>query len=126
MVAYVVLESQNGDIEPWILREHLTRELLPISFRRLSSILAALPLTVNGKLKYQALPEPEFRLAMDVRAPRTQIERALCALFAEVLDTPVASVDANFFDLGGHSLLATHLSRAFATNLTSDSCPARV
>ena len=127
LVAYVVLESQNGDIEPWILREHLTRELPSYLVPAAIMILAALPLTVNGKLNHQALPEPEFRLAMDVRAPRTQIERALCALFAEVLDTPVASVDANFFDLGGHSLLATQLVKSIRDEFdVKNSCPARV
>jgi FkbH-like protein len=42
-------------------------------------------------------------------APRTQIERQLVALWAELLGIPEVGVHDNFFDLGGHSLAAVQL-----------------
>lgn len=37
------------------------------------------------------------------REPRTEVETALCQLFAAALDVPEVSIDDNFFALGGRS-----------------------
>ena len=41
--------------------------------------------------------------------PRTELERELAALWAELLNLPGVGVHSNFFELGGHSLLAVQL-----------------
>ncbi|PSJ28355.1 non-ribosomal peptide synthetase [Streptosporangium nondiastaticum] len=76
-------------------------------------LLDALPLSLNGKLDRKALPEPAPAAASASRAPRTEAERVLAALVADVLGLDAAGPDDNFFSLGGDSISAIQLgSRA--------------
>ncbi|TDP41633.1 non-ribosomal peptide synthase/polyketide synthase [Nocardia ignorata] len=70
--------------------------------------LPAMPINASGKLDRKALPEPDFRVAAaEFRAPVTATERAVAALFAELLDVETVGLDDDFFRLGGNSLIAT-------------------
>jgi acyl carrier protein len=75
--------------------------------------LERLPLTPNGKLARQDLPLPEGAAARESSReyvePRTETEKALAEIWAEVLGVERVGVNDNFFDLGGHSLLATQV-----------------
>lgn len=75
-------------------------------------ILDEIPVTANGKLDRAALPEPEIVPSVDYRAPATETERTVAALFAELLGVDKVGGDDSFFSLGGHSLLATKLVAA--------------
>ena len=75
-------------------------------------ILAALPLTSNGKIATAALPQMDWMVSgTDYLAPDTDTEITLAAIWSGLLGIPQASIGlaANFFELGGHSLLSMRL-----------------
>ncbi|WP_095155656.1 non-ribosomal peptide synthetase, partial [Pseudomonas sp. Irchel 3E13] len=73
-------------------------------------LLAAMPLTPNGKLDRKALPQPDTTLSQTAYvAPVSELEQQLAAIWAEVLKIERVGLDDSFFELGGHSLLATQV-----------------
>ncbi|WP_062209689.1 non-ribosomal peptide synthetase [Streptomyces sp. NBRC 109706] len=108
LVAYVVPRPGQRPIAAE-LRSHIAGLLPDYMIPAAFVVLDALPLTPNGKLDRKALPVPDLGPAEASREPRNEVERALCALFAEVLGLESVGIDDSFFELGGHSLLATRL-----------------
>lgn len=113
LAAYVVLkpgESPNWDTLQAKLRTRLPEYMVPATWIALTE----LPLTVNGKLNRAALPAPE-RLQVGFEAPRSNLEREICDLFAQVLGLQQVGRNDHFFQLGGHSLRAVRLISLFRT-----------
>ena len=88
-------------------------------------MLAAMPLTPNGKLDRRALPAPGSQrpeLATFFVAPRSELEHALVALWQKLLQVDDIGVDDSFFDLGGNSIHAAQvlarLRSTFNTEVT--------
>ncbi|WP_420130679.1 amino acid adenylation domain-containing protein [Longimicrobium sp.] len=113
LVAYVVpvatLEEHPDDVAAAIrgcLRAQLPAYMLPSAV----VVMDALPLTPNGKVDRRALPAPARRRGDAPPAePRTETERALAAVWTQVLHAERVYLDDNFFELGGHSLLASQV-----------------
>ncbi len=108
LVAYVVPNagaSPTGTALRTHAREHLPPYMVPGVFVQIERV----PRLTSGKLDVAALPNP-FATAQSSRreyaAPRTPTERAIAAVWQELLQ--VERIDANdgFLDLGGHSLLS--------------------
>jgi amino acid adenylation domain-containing protein len=108
LVGYVVPESDELSLAA--VRAHAKTKLpgymAPEVFVRLDS----LPLTANGKLDREAMPEPDFDQVLASRAPETALQRELCAMFSALLEVPEVGIDDSFFELGGQSLQAMRLS----------------
>ena len=108
LVAYYVARRE---IETGVLREflldHLIKETIPNVFMHLTRM----PLTLNGKVDYRALPElTELKPKQgEYVAPRTVVEEVVADIWANLLGLQRVSLHDNFFELGGHSLIATQV-----------------
>jgi len=72
------------------------------------------PLTANGKIDRNALPDPDAGelLGDQYVAPRNDVEAKLAEIWQDVLEEDQVGVNDDFFELGGHSLLAVRLVSA--------------
>lgn len=111
LVAYVVAAHGRAPTSSQLreyLKERLPESMVPSAVMTLEE----LPLTPNGKVDRRALPAPHGRpKAAAYEAPRTELERALARIWAEVLRVPQVGIHDNFFELGGHSLKSIRLSQ---------------
>lgn len=112
LAAYVVTGRDDTDADlSTKLRSYLQQKLPSYMIPTTYSVLAALPMTPNGKLDRQALPPPHHttQSSRNTIPPRTPTETILAEIWMEILGIDQISVTDNFFDLGGHSLKATQL-----------------
>lgn len=72
------------------------------------------PLTANGKLDKEKLPEPAFTEISTYNAylaPRNDLETQLARIWQDILNLPQAGVSDDFFRIGGDSLSAIQAVR---------------
>ncbi|TCP59320.1 amino acid adenylation domain-containing protein [Tumebacillus sp. BK434] len=103
LIAYLVPETdcETGDLRSF-LQQKLPGYMLPSAF----VYIDRLPLTPNGKVDIRALPQPDGQSRANAyAAPQTDAERALCAIFQQVLGTGQVGCEDNFFERGGDSIL---------------------
>ena len=108
LCAYYVSASEIGaaGLHAY-LADKLQSYMIPACFVRIDR----LPLTSNGKLDLQALPDPDILQRETYVAPVSQLEEKLVAIWSVILEIEKTriGIDSNFFVLGGHSLKATAL-----------------
>jgi amino acid adenylation domain-containing protein len=108
LVAYV--QPEPGAV-PAVheLRAHLKESLPAVMVPSAVVLLEAFPLTPHGKVDRRALPVPScehVQTAGEFVRPQTEMERALAAVWQDLLKVDHIGLTDNIFDLGGHSLLA--------------------
>jgi non-ribosomal peptide synthetase component F len=112
LVAYLVPQPRTRlnliDIRRFLVRE-LPPQFVPSAFVPLDR----LPLSPNGKVDRERLPAPSDErpeLTEELVLPRSDTERQLAAIVADVLGVTLVGVDDNFFELGGDSILAIQVA----------------
>jgi amino acid adenylation domain-containing protein/non-ribosomal peptide synthase protein (TIGR01720 family) len=121
LVAYVVTDSSGiieGHVEmtqirAWSqqLKKRLPDYMVPSAF----VVLDEIPMTANGKIDRQRLPEPEYSAHEDFVEPITDTERELAALWSRILNFGVVGATQNFFDIGGDSIQVMRMSMELKT-----------
>ncbi|WP_052709811.1 non-ribosomal peptide synthetase [Pseudoalteromonas piscicida] len=108
LIGYLVAPEAGSDDAAFIedIRHYLGRQLPEYMLPSFFVLLDSLPLTANGKLDRNAMPEPDMLFSRkEYLAPRTEMEKILCTVWQEVLGVEQVGIRDNFFELGGHSLL---------------------
>ncbi len=112
LVAYLVPDgaAPAGDALKTYVGATLPEYMVPSQF----ITLERMPLTPNGKLNRNALPEPSQVAAPVQRfvAPATDAEKKLAVIWQDVLGLEQVGSHNNFFDIGGHSLLLARVHAA--------------
>ncbi|MER0242572.1 amino acid adenylation domain-containing protein, partial [Streptomyces sp. HSW2009] len=108
LVAYVVhaegATATADELADW-LADTLPEHLVPAAFVALDT----LPVTRANKIDRAALPAPDTTRTSEGTAPRTERERLIAGLFADVLGLPEVGVHDSFFALGGDSISSIQL-----------------
>lgn len=109
IVAYVVarpsITPASQDVHAFV-QARLPAYMLPAAF----VFLRQLPLTINGKVDWQALPVPQAEEEpQTATVPQTPTQELLVAIWQDVLRVPRVDIHRQFAELGGHSLLATQV-----------------
>lgn len=122
LVAYIVLDKfpeetdglksiqkqlSKDQIDYWTanLKKYLPDYMIPFEYMALLSF----PITPNGKIDRNALPEPPSRpednISRDI-VNFNETERLILSIWQTVLGMNYINLNDDFFELGGHSLLA--------------------
>jgi acyl-CoA synthetase (AMP-forming)/AMP-acid ligase II/acyl carrier protein len=120
--------ASTNKLELTQVYEHLRSKLPEYMIPSRIIPLETLPLTANGKIDRQALPDPMIQShehVRNLRAARTPTEQTLVQLWGEILKLNNMSVEESFFELGGDSLLATKLLARIRTTFNIE-LPLRV
>nr|VFJ86437.1 MAG: amino acid adenylation domain-containing protein/thioester reductase domain-containing protein [Candidatus Kentron sp. LFY] len=113
LVAWLVAQTEDRATLRDALRAHLRQSLPDWMVPSIFVFMDSFPLTPNGKIHRQALPDPDagdLGSTTEYIAPRTEAEAEMARLWAEVLGVDKVGLHDNFFDLGGHSVLAIQLT----------------
>jgi amino acid adenylation domain-containing protein len=111
LCAYIVPRDE-GTFDKKIpgLKDYLSHSLPDYMIPTYIMKIEKIPLTPNGKVQRNALPEPGIQPGSEYAAPRDKIEEKLVDIWSGILGTGAANqaigINDNFFQLGGQSLNA--------------------
>lgn len=130
LVAYVVLDELNGDLNGALsgaLSDKLRADILAQCRAQLPAYMvpsqitriAAIPVTINGKLDRAQLPDPNYspRQEQPVDGEKQRdadldtVPDLVLDAFSQVLHPDITDPDTHFFEAGGNSLSAIQLAK---------------
>ncbi|PYG87831.1 amino acid adenylation domain-containing protein [Ruminiclostridium sufflavum DSM 19573] len=105
LIAYIVSE---GSISANELKSYLGKELPDYMVPSFFVMLDSIPVTANGKVDRNALPEPDRSIVAsgEYEAPGNLTEERLAGIWQSILGIDRIGVNDYFFDLGGDSIKA--------------------
>ncbi len=111
LVGYIVPE---GDYDRDSILSYLKQKLPDYMIPAVMMELESFPLTANGKIDRNALPDPDAGelLSNQYVAPASDAEAKMATIWQDVLEEDRVGINDDFFVLGGHSLLAVRLVSA--------------
>ena len=110
LAAYVTPQA-GAALDTDLIRRSLSEKLPAIMVPRMLMALRAFPLSPNGKVDRRALPLKRPAADLFAGIPRTRLEKALVAVWEQVLGQAKVGVSDNFFDLGGSFFRAVQVQR---------------
>jgi hypothetical protein len=118
IVAYIVAIMVGNDKQQLqeqlikLVSQFLPAYMMPSSFE----FLDQLPVSINGKINYKALPEPvNMIVGEEYMAPSNEMEKHLISLLEEVMGRKPIGVRDHFFQIGGNSLKAARFFKRINT-----------
>ncbi|MGD8277160.1 MAG: AMP-binding protein [Gemmatimonadota bacterium] len=123
-VAAAVVRREGGTVTAPELREFAAARLVHFKVPRRIVFVSEIPKGATGKVQRIGLAERIRESGAEVEAvagegagagigyvgPRTELERVLAEIWAEVLQRERVGVEDSWFDLGGDSMLATRVA----------------
>ncbi|PFV28060.1 non-ribosomal peptide synthetase [Bacillus thuringiensis] len=94
-------------IEKNKLALHLSNVLPEYMIPKYYSHVLEIPITANGKIDFEKLPEIEFDYEQNDECklkPQTKVQKNIAKVWSEVLNVKSIGLKDDFFNLGGHSL----------------------
>lgn len=109
LCAYFTANEKLGVTQ---LREHLSDKIPEYMIPTYFVQIEKMPLTINGKLDKNALPNPKDTLKKRTEyiEPRNNTEQSLVPIWQDVFQIEKLGIKDDFYELGGHSLKAITLS----------------
>ncbi|MEM1366727.1 MAG: amino acid adenylation domain-containing protein [Cyanobacteria bacterium P01_H01_bin.15] len=120
LVAYLTLKQGTAETLENSLRSQLSTRLPSYMRPSAYQVLEAFPLTPNGKIDRNALPEPQTQSVSVINRPQSSVERTLADIWRSLLQRDAISVHDNFFEAGGHSLLLVNAQSQIRERLEVD------
>ncbi|WP_440671226.1 amino acid adenylation domain-containing protein, partial [Cysteiniphilum sp. 5D8B4] len=112
--------TANEQINPELVLDKLTNKLPHYMVPNAALQINEIPLTINGKIDMNALPDIRFESSTAYIEPKTEQERIVCQAFSNLLLIDKVGIDDDFFKLGGNSIKAIQLAIVLQSNLEID------
>ena len=113
LVAYI--QTGSGSMDVAQIRTYLEKELPEYMVPNHFVLLEHFPVTENGKIDKQKLPDPKRERPENAplyKRPKSKIEQRIARIWADVLGMPKIGVNDNFFEFGATSLLTQKTATA--------------